>query len=208
MGIARNCPYSDDEENCRYEIFAWQPRLNKCPTCERFLKKRFPDIDTSRYNIDENGNVLRDKGRITDNTKTLYNALDKIKELEKQSEDFKKGFSECYAQGEQDALKKLATVICNDIGIGISAMSILAYCTEVENNRMYPPADADDFERCRNLLSAFPKWKEELKDIGKKHKNWGTVGEHWLEIEEAYSRKDYKSVSNMLYKYRHEVKEE
>ena len=84
MGIARNCPYSDDEENCRYEIFAWQPRLNKCPTCERFLKKRFPDIDTSRYNIDENGNVLRDKGRMTDNTKTLYNALDKIKELEKE----------------------------------------------------------------------------------------------------------------------------
>ena len=75
MGIARNCPYSDDEENCRYEIFAWQPRLNKCPTCERFLKKRFPDIDTSRYNIDENGNVLRDKGRMTKKIKVVLTCL-------------------------------------------------------------------------------------------------------------------------------------
>lgn len=59
MSVARNCPYSDNEENCRYEIFTWVPRLNKCSNCERFLKKRFPNIDTSSYNIDENGNVLR-----------------------------------------------------------------------------------------------------------------------------------------------------
>ena len=84
MSIARNCPYSDSEENCRYEIFAWQPRLNKCSTCERFLKKRFPDIDTSKFNIDENGNVLRDNGRMTDNT------LDKIKELEEQNQSLAK----------------------------------------------------------------------------------------------------------------------
>lgn len=60
MSVARNCPYSDNEENCRYEIFTWVPRLNKCSNCERFLKKRFPNIDTSSYNIDENGNVLRE----------------------------------------------------------------------------------------------------------------------------------------------------
>ena len=60
LSVARNCPYSDNEENCRYEIFTWVPRLNKCSNCERFLKKRFPNIDTSSYNIDENGNVLRE----------------------------------------------------------------------------------------------------------------------------------------------------
>lgn len=109
---------------------------------------------------------------------------------------------------EQDAIKKLATVICNDIGIGVSAMSILAYCTGVENNRMYPPADADDFKRCHNLLSAFPEWKEELKDIGKIHKQWGTVGEYWNEIEVAYLKGDWKSVNQMLDKYRHEKCEE
>lgn len=108
----------------------------------------------------------------------------------------------------KNELKKLATVICNDIGIGVSAMSILAYCTGVENNRMYPPADADDFKRCHNLLSAFPEWKEELKDIGKTHKQWGVVGEHWNEIEEAYLKGDWKSVCQMLDKYRHEKCEE
>ena len=60
LSVARNCPYSDNEENCRYGIFTWVPRLNKCSNCERFLKKRFPNIDTSSYNIDENGNVLRE----------------------------------------------------------------------------------------------------------------------------------------------------
>ena len=60
LSVARNCPYSDNEENCRYGIFTWVSRLNKCSNCERFLKKRFPNIDTSSYNIDENGNVLRE----------------------------------------------------------------------------------------------------------------------------------------------------
>ena len=75
MSVARNCPYSDNEENCRYEIFTWVPRLNKCSNCERFLKKRFPNIDTSSYNIDENGNVLREvEGGMTDKEKEFQAA--------------------------------------------------------------------------------------------------------------------------------------
>lgn len=112
-----------------------------------------------------------------------------------------------FEAGENEALKKLATVICNNVGIGISATAILAFCTGVENKSMYPPYDADDFKRCHNLLSAFPEWKDKLKDIGKTHKAWGTVGEHWLEIEEAYLKKDYEAVYDMLTKYRHEVSE-
>lgn len=48
----------------------------------------FPNIDVSKFNIDENGNVLRGK-RITDNTKTLYNAMDKTKKLEEENEQLK-----------------------------------------------------------------------------------------------------------------------
>ena len=96
MSIARNCPYSDDEENCRCEIFAWQPRLNKCSTCERFLKKRFPNIDTSSYNIDENGNVLRDK-RIT--IRKLYDEVIRQKsKLDNAIELLSKRASEIYGK--------------------------------------------------------------------------------------------------------------
>lgn len=109
-----------------------------------------------------------------------------------------------YFKTEQDTLKKIAAVICNDIGIGVSAESILAYCTGVKNSQMYPPADADDFKRCHNLLSAFPEWKEEIKDIGKTYKAWGTIGEHWKEIEGAYLKEDWKSVNQMLEKYSRE----
>ena len=109
---------------------------------------------------------------------------------------------------EQDTLKKIAAVICNDIGIGVSAESILAYCTGVKNSQMYPPSDADDFKRCHNLLSAFPEWKEEIKDIGKTYKAWGTIGEHWKEIEGVYLKEDWKSVNQMLEKYSREKYEE
>lgn len=61
MSIAKCCPYSDEKENCKFEIYSGHPRFDKCSTCERFLKQKFPDIDTSKFNIDENGNVLRDK---------------------------------------------------------------------------------------------------------------------------------------------------
>lgn len=64
MSIARCCPYSDEKENCKFEIYSGFPRFDKCSTCERFLKQKFPDIDTSKFNIDENGNVLRDKGKL------------------------------------------------------------------------------------------------------------------------------------------------
>ena len=93
---------------------------------------------------------------------------------------------------ESEILKKLATVICNNIGIGVSAKSIF---------QMYPPADAYDFKRCHNLLSVFPEWKEEIKDIGKTYEAWGTIGEHWIEIERAYLKEDWKSVNQMLEKY-------
>lgn len=107
----------------------------------------------------------------------------------------------------KDNLKRLAAVICNNVGIGVSAESILAYCTGVDNTQMYPPADVDDFKRCRNLLSAFPEWKEKLKDIGNKYKNWGTIGEHWSEIDNAYLSEDWKTVNNLLDKYGKEHKE-
>jgi DNA-binding phage protein len=61
MSIGKCCPYSDEKENCKFEIYYGQPRFEKCPTCERFLKKQLPDIDTPKYKIDERGNVIRDK---------------------------------------------------------------------------------------------------------------------------------------------------
>lgn len=62
MSIVKCCPYREEEkELCKYEIYYGQPRFCKCSTCGRFLKKTLPDIDTSKYNIDESGNVLRDK---------------------------------------------------------------------------------------------------------------------------------------------------
>lgn len=66
MSITRPCPYSEEKEFCKYETYRGQPRFDKCSTCERFLKKKFPDINTSKFNIDENGNVLRDK-RMSEN---------------------------------------------------------------------------------------------------------------------------------------------
>ena len=72
MSVARNCPYSDNEENCRYGIFTWVARLNKCSNCERFLKKRFSNIDTSSYNIDENGNVQLNVYTVTENAVEGY----------------------------------------------------------------------------------------------------------------------------------------
>ena len=102
---------------------------------------------------------------------------------------------------EKDFLK-LANVICNDIGIGVSAKSILAYCTGIKDYPICPPYDAYDFQRCYNLLSSFPEFKDMLKDIGKEYKEWGTVGEHWEEIEEAYQKGDLKTVNQMLDKYR------
>ena len=91
MNIARKCPYSDDEENCRCEIFAWQPRLNKCSTCERF-----PNINTSSYNIDEYGNVLRDK-RIT--IRKLYDEVIRQKsKLDNAIELLSKRASEIYGK--------------------------------------------------------------------------------------------------------------
>lgn len=46
MSIAKSCPYSEDKENCWYEIFSGQPVYSKCPTCSRNKNKK--DFDYSR----------------------------------------------------------------------------------------------------------------------------------------------------------------
>lgn len=35
MSRARCCPYSTEEENCKFEIYAGQPSFDKCSTCDR-----------------------------------------------------------------------------------------------------------------------------------------------------------------------------
>lgn len=40
MSIARDCPYSGEQERCKYELDSGQPRFEKCSTCERFLKQK------------------------------------------------------------------------------------------------------------------------------------------------------------------------
>lgn len=35
MSIATYCPYSEERENCKYEIYDGQPRYDKCSTCNQ-----------------------------------------------------------------------------------------------------------------------------------------------------------------------------
>ena len=51
-----------------------------------------------------------------------------------------------------DDLRKLATAICNEEGLGISSKTIVAYCTGVDYFRADRPHDADDVSRCINVL--------------------------------------------------------
>ena len=34
MSIATYCPYSEERENCKYEIYDGQPKYDKCSTCK------------------------------------------------------------------------------------------------------------------------------------------------------------------------------
>ena len=57
MSIARPCPYSSDYENCKYEKYYGEPKLEKCGTCDRY-KKENKDIFTKsiykNYIIEDN----------------------------------------------------------------------------------------------------------------------------------------------------------
>lgn len=35
MSLVRCCPYREEKENCKYEVYYGQPRFDKCPTCKR-----------------------------------------------------------------------------------------------------------------------------------------------------------------------------
>lgn len=39
MSIAQPCPYDEEKEFCKYEIYRGQPRFDKCPTCSRSKKE-------------------------------------------------------------------------------------------------------------------------------------------------------------------------
>ena len=88
-----------------------------------------------------------------------------------------------------DDLRKLATVICNKKGLGTSSKTIVAYCTGVECCYADRPYDAGDVSRCISVLSFFPEWKEKIKHISDRFPRWGTIGEHWDEIETAFNAK-------------------
>lgn len=110
------------------------------------------------------------------------------------------------AEEEDSLLKtdllKLAMAICCKTGIGLSAQTIIAYCTGVENTGSREPGDADDVSRCVLLLSYFPEWKKRIKDIDSRFPCWGDIGRHWDEIETACVQKQYKEVNALLDKYR------
>lgn len=97
-----------------------------------------------------------------------------------------------------DDLRKLATAICNEEGLGISSKTIVAYCTGVDYFRADRPHDADDVSRCINVLSFFPEWKEKIKHISDRFPCWGSIGKNWQAIEDFYNEKDWAIVVELL----------
>lgn len=39
MSIVQCCPYSEEQENCKFEKYYGQPRFDKCSTCDRMEKE-------------------------------------------------------------------------------------------------------------------------------------------------------------------------
>lgn len=97
-----------------------------------------------------------------------------------------------------DDLRKLATAICNETGLGVSSKTIVAYCTDTECFHAGRPYDADDVSRCINVLSFFPEWKEKIKHISDRFPCWGSIGKDWQIIEDFYDAKNWGIVVELL----------
>lgn len=157
-----------------------------------YCRIRIDDVDlvaVSAYVDNNEVYSLEDE----DSVQLYHDPLDTFEPEEGASEE------ECLLKTD---LVKLAMAVCCKTGIGLSAQTIIAYCTGVENTGSHEPGDADDVSRCVSLLSYFPEWKKRIKDIDSRFPCWGSIGRHWNEIETAYTQKQYKEVNALLEKYR------
>lgn len=58
MSIATYCPYSEERENCKYEIYDGQPKYDKCSTCNRYRTKVSGESELSLNEIQEYSHKL------------------------------------------------------------------------------------------------------------------------------------------------------
>lgn len=67
MGIVNHCPYIEEKENCKFEIYDGQPRFDKCSTCDR--------VNIDKMEIMKNGLCLND---IQEYAHKLFKSFDDI----------------------------------------------------------------------------------------------------------------------------------
>ena len=94
MSIATYCPYSEERENCKYEIYDGQPKYDKCSTCNQYRTKVFTDkIESSEFSLSE----------IQEYSHKLFKSFDSL--------DFKSNYN--YALQAVYLGEKLYVVRCN-----------------------------------------------------------------------------------------------
>lgn len=97
MSIARCCPYSDEKENCKYEIYSGQPKFEKCPTCDRKKKAdEKPDLKKENEELKARVSYLEDNLRVA------------RKDRERLQEDVAKGIEEFIKEKPATSLHLLA----------------------------------------------------------------------------------------------------
>lgn len=77
------------EENERLKE-ALTNRKSSCNLKKKSQRETFPDIDTSKYNIDKNGNVLRNETLIKPWQQNMLDLLEKNECLERESKQLRK----------------------------------------------------------------------------------------------------------------------
>lgn len=74
---------------------------------------------------------------------------------------------------------------------GTSSLTIFETITghTLESPRRFgwtPPADSDDFGRCRRLFERFPEWRSKLGEVADRHPAWRPVVEAWDRLERLH----------------------
>lgn len=97
--------------------------------------------------------------------------------------------------------QSIATVLCSETGIGISAKTIISAFANLDYYYHDIPRDNDDLKRCLYLLSFFPHWEKNIHLVAKKYPEWSALCEHWQEIKLAYTSGHLHLSGELLRKY-------
>jgi hypothetical protein len=68
---------------------------------------------------------------------------------------------------------------------GRSSVAIWSHMMHSRGNTEHP-LDPDDFGRCYRLLKAIPAWRARIGEMASVSRVWGSLVEHWAELEALY----------------------